>query len=34
MWWPQYQMVDDETELPSLYLAEIELVKDWKPGFY
>lgn len=34
MWWPQYRMVDDEPDLPSLYLAEIELVNDWKPGFY
>lgn len=34
MWWPRYRMVDDENELPSLYLAEIELVKDWEPGFY
>lgn len=34
MWWPQYRMVDDEEELPSLYLANIDLVKDWEPGFY
>jgi hypothetical protein len=34
MWWPQYRMVDDERDLPSLYLAQIELVNDWEPGFY
>lgn len=34
MWWLQYNMVDDEKELPSLYLAEIELVNNWKPDFY
>jgi hypothetical protein len=34
MWWPQYRMVDDEPNLPSLYLAKIDLVKDWVPGFY
>lgn len=34
MWWPQYRMVDDERDLPSLYLARIELVNDWEPGFY
>lgn len=34
MWWPQYRMVDDEWELPSLYLAEIGLVNEWEPGFY
>ena len=34
MWWPQYRMVDDERNLPSLYLAEIDLVNDWELGFY